>query len=233
DPEHLENMLKKERERFKEALIITESVFSMDGDRAPLKELVELKEEYGCRMMVDEAHATGIFGARGSGLVEEDGLEERVDLVMGTFGKALGGFGAYLASTKEVIEYLINFCRSFIYSTALPPSTVAVDRASVEIIKEEPWRRKVLLENAAYLRGELSRSGLKVGGSSQIIPLIVGDKEAAEGLSGSLKNAGYWALPIRPPTVPEGGSRIRLSLTYNHTKDILKGLADEIRAFYE
>ncbi len=231
DPGHLENMLKKERKRFKEALIITESIFSMDGDRAPLKELVDLKERYNCRIMVDEAHATGIFGARGSGVVEDENLEEDVDLIMGTFGKALGGFGAYIASTSDIIRYLVNFCRSFIYSTSLPPSIVAVNMESLKVIKDEPWRRKGLLENAVYLRSELQKSGLKARGSSQIIPLIIGDNEVAQDFSERLKDAGYRALPIRPPTVPEGESRIRFSLTYNHTKDILKGLLDEIYAF--
>jgi len=233
DPRHLESALKEERGKFKEALIITESIFSMDGDRAPLKELVDLKEKYDCRMMVDEAHATGIFGAHGSGVVEEDGLEDRVDFIMGTFGKALGGFGAYMASTKYITEYLVNFCRSFIYSTSLPPSVIAVNMASVKIVKSEPWRRKGLLENAAYLRGELEELGLNVRGSSQIVPLIIEGTEEAAGLSERLKGAGYWALPIRPPTVPEGESRIRFSLTYNHTKDILRGLVDEIRAFFK
>ena len=231
DPEHLENMLKKERGMFREALIITESIFSMDGDRAPLKELVDLKERYNCRIMVDEAHATGIFGVRGSGVVEEEDLEENVDLIMGTFGKALGGFGAYMASTNDITRYLVNFCRSFIYSTSLPPSIVAVNMAGVKVIKDEPWRRKGLLENAAYLRSELQRAGFKVRGTSQIVPLLIGDNEASVRLSEKLKDAGYRALPIRPPTVPEGESRIRFSLTYNHTKDILKGLVDAIRTF--
>ena len=149
DLDHLKSLLKNNRKNFKQALIITESVFSMDGDRAPISGLVKLKEEYNCKMMVDEAHATGIFGKNGSGIVEEENLSERIELIMGTFSKALGSFGAYLACSERVKKYLINTCRSFIYSTALPPSVIAANIKSLELVKNEPVRRKTLLENAS------------------------------------------------------------------------------------
>ena len=120
-----ESLLKKERPKFKKALVVTETIFSMDGDRAPLEELVWLKEKYDCEIMVDEAHATGVFGKEGAGVVQDEGLERKIDFIMGTFSKALAGFGAYLATSKRIVQYLINSCRSFIYSTALPPSIIA------------------------------------------------------------------------------------------------------------
>jgi 8-amino-7-oxononanoate synthase len=229
DVEHLELLLKKERHKFSEALIVTESIFSMDGDKAPIKDLIALKRRYDCRIMVDEAHATGIFGKNGSGIIEEEGLSEEVDLIMGTFGKALGGFGAYLASSSGMIDYLINSCRSFMYSTALPPSVIAADLAGLDVIKEEPYRREALCENSAFFRDGLIKAGFSIKGSSQIVPVIIGDSRETVSLSQKLQNRGYWALPIRPPTVPAGESRLRFSLTYNHTREILEGLIYEMR----
>jgi 8-amino-7-oxononanoate synthase len=228
DINHLESLLKKERGKFKEAVIITETIFSMEGDRCPLKEIVNLKERYNCLLMVDEAHATGIFGRRGSGVVEDEGLTERVDLIMGTFSKALGSFGAYLASTKRITDYLINSSRSFIYSTALPPTIIAANLASLELIKMEPFRRKRLLGNSDYFRHELKKKGFAVRGLSQIVPLILGNSEKAIKLSQELRNRGYWIFPIRPPTVPKNEARLRFSLTYNHTKEVLERFINDI-----
>lgn len=205
DLTHLEDILTKERRRFKRALIVTETIFSMDGDRSCLPGLVDLKERYGCQIMVDEAHATGIYGEDGSGIVEEEGLADRVDLIMGTFSKALGGFGAYLAAPRKIVEYLINTCRSFIYSTALPPAIIASNLASIELLKKEPYRRQKLLESAAYFRGRLKDMGLDVRGSSHIVPLVVGDNSTVTDFAKRLQGMGYWVLPIRPPTVPMGG----------------------------
>lgn len=229
DTGHLESLLKKERGRSEEALIVTESIFSMDGDRPPLKELIALKKKYDCKIMVDEAHATGIFGPTGSGIVEDEGLTGEVDLIMGTFGKALGGFGAYIASSGKIIEYIINFCRSFIYSTALPPPVIAAGLAAIETVRREPFRRKRLLENAAYFRGLLNGAGFKTRGDSQIVPVIIGSNEKAVAYSKALCARGYWVLPIRPPTVPVGEARLRFSLTYEHTKDILDNLINDMR----
>lgn len=228
DPGHLELLLKKERSKFKRALIITETIFSMDGDRAPLHDLVGLKERYNCSMMVDEAHATGIYGAHGSGVVEEEGLSHKIDLIMGTFSKGLGSFGAYCASSKEITDYLINMCRSFIYSTSLPPATIAANLASLAIVKEEPHRRQRLLELAHYFRLRLISMGFDVRGSSHIIPVITGENVRTQELARALQARGYWVLPIRPPTVPVGQARLRFSLTYHHNKDIVDELLRDI-----
>lgn len=228
DPQHLESLLKKKRGNFKNALIVSESIFSMDGDRAPLSELVRLKEKYACRLMVDEAHATGVFGNNGSGIVEEEGLEKEVDLVMGTFSKALGGFGAYLAASKNIIDYLINTCRSFIYSTALPAALIAADITSLDLVKDEPGRRGKILSLAEYFRGRLQERGFRVKGSSQIIPLILKDAQRAVSYAEDLQKKGYWVLPIRPPTVPAKEARLRFSLTFYHSQEILNQLIDEL-----
>jgi 8-amino-7-oxononanoate synthase len=228
DTGHLEFLLKKERDKFKEALIITETVFSMDGDRAPLQEIVTLKDKYRCLLMVDEAHATGIFGKNGAGIIEEEGLNREIELIMGTFSKALGSFGAYLACSRKVRDYLINSCRGFIYSTAPAPSVIAASIAALELIKEEPFRRKILLENADYFRDKLKMQGFQTRGSSQIIPLIIKDTQRAVMISQRLREKGYWVLPIRPPTVTQGQARLRFSLTYFHAKDILDELIGHI-----
>ncbi len=221
DTEHLEGLLNKERKNFRNALLVTETVFSMDGDIAPIPEMVGLKDEFDCLFMVDEAHATGIFGDHGSGVVELAGRSADVDIVMGTFSKALGGFGAYAAFSHKIRNFLINTCRSFIYSTALPASVIAADLESLCIIKNEPHRRKTLLSNAAYFRKSLQGKGFEVSGESQIIPIVVGENAEALALSEFLRDKGYWVTPVRPPTVPKGSARIRISLSYDHTKEIL------------
>ena len=201
----------------------------MDGDKPPLKELVGLKKKYNSMIMVDEAHATGIFGKSGSGIVEEQDLTQDIDLIMGTFSKALGSFGAYITASNKIKEYLLNACRSFIYSTALPPSVIAASLAGLDLVEKEPFRRKILLANAAYFRKELHKYGFTVKGSSQIVPLIIGDSGKTIAISGELKRKGYWVLPIRPPTVPVGGERLRFSLTYHHSRRVLERLVNDIR----
>ncbi len=228
DMEHLESLLEKNTDNFKNKLIVTETVFSMDGDKPPLKKMVDLKERYGCELMADEAHATGIFGKDGSGAVAEYGLVDGVDLIMGTFSKALGSFGAYLACSQQTKEYLINTCHSFIYSTALPAGIIAANIAGLEVIKDEPFRRQQLLENADYFREELLKNGFEVAGTSQIIPLLTGDTEKTISLSEKLRDRGYWVLPIRPPTVGPGKARLRFSLTYEHDKEMLGELANDL-----
>lgn len=228
DVQHLESLLKKERAKFKHALIVTESVFSMDGDKAPLKDLCYLKEKYNCEIFVDEAHATGIFGKDGAGVVQEEGLEREIDFIMGTFSKALGSFGAYLATSKKVVNYLVNTCRGFIYSTALPPAIIASNLVSIDLVKAESYRREKLLESTEYFRQALKSRGFALKGNSQIIPLVIGkNKETCE-FAQHLQEGGYWVLPIRPPTVPQGEARLRFSLTFYHTKEILQRLIDDI-----
>lgn len=227
DLNDLEDILKSRRGKFKKALVVTETIFSMDGDRPPLKELANLKERYDCHMMVDEAHATGVYGKNGSGVVEEEGLSDRVDIIMGTFSKALGSFGAYIAASKEVIDYLINTCRSFIYSTSLPPAVVASNLASLEIIKEEPYRREKLLKNAHYFRGMLKAAGFEIRGSSQIIPVIIGPSRNTDRIAKELQAKGWWALPIRPPTVTRNEARLRFSLNFYHDSENLQKLVED------
>jgi 8-amino-7-oxononanoate synthase len=230
DSGHLESLLEKERDKYSRSLIITETIFSMDGDRPPLKELVRLKEKYHCLLMADEAHATGIYGRKGSGVVEEEGLQQEVDLVMGTFSKGLGSFGAYLACSRKIADYLINVCRSFIYSTALPPAVIACNLASIELVEEEPYRRLELLESAGYFRRALEEGGFNVRSSSQIIPLIIGENQKAVDFARALQEKGYWVLPIRPPTVPPNEARLRFSLTYYHDRRILDRLIESVYA---
>ncbi|MFH1519409.1 MAG: 8-amino-7-oxononanoate synthase [Candidatus Omnitrophota bacterium] len=228
DSNHLEQLLKEQRHKFQEALIITESVFSMDGDKPALGELVSLKEKYNCKLMVDEAHATGIFGKSGAGVVEEAGVVKKIDLIMGTFSKALGSFGGYVSGSKSLVDYLINTARSFIYSTALPPAVIAANLASLELVEEEPQRRRDLISNADYFRKNLKEAGFKIRGSSQIVPLIVSDNQKVIKISQELQKKGYWVFPIRPPTVPTGESRLRFSLTYHHSKEVLERLIKDL-----
>ncbi len=228
DPSHLESLLKKHVDKFDSRLIVTETIFSMDGDRPPLRDIVDLKNKYRCRLMVDEAHATGIFAKDGSGIVAEEGLVDEVDLIMGTFGKALGSFGAYVTGSKKMIQYLVNTCRSFIYSTALPPAVIAANLAALELIETEPFRRIELLENALYFRTELAGKGFEIKSCSQIVPVITGDTKTAAVLSERLSESGYWVLPIRPPTVPKGRARLRFSLTWHHNKKILSDLIEHV-----
>ncbi|MDP2912435.1 MAG: 8-amino-7-oxononanoate synthase [Candidatus Omnitrophota bacterium] len=228
DADHLKALIGRERSKFTNVLIITETIFSMDGDRSDLKAIVDIKERFNCRLMVDEAHATGIYGENGSGIVEEDKLSERVDFIMGTFGKALGSFGAYLAASKSYCDYLVNRCRSFIYSTALPPAVIAASLAGISLVKEEPFRRQGLLKSAEYLRRRLKAKGFDVRGSSQIVPVITGDNSKTVKFAQTLREKGYWVLPIRPPTVPEGEGRLRFSLTFDHGMAVVEKLLDDM-----
>ncbi len=229
DMEHLEDLLKRERSKFGQALILTETIFSMDGDRARLRELVELKERYNCMLMVDEAHATGVFGHEGRGVVHMEGLTEQVDLVMGTFSKALGGFGAYLASSRKVTDYLVNAARSFIFSTALPGCIIAANLAALDVCRSEPWRGPALLDRARKFRAALSEKGWSVSGESQIIPVMIGESTTALRYAAVLLNKGFRALPIRPPTVPEGTARFRFSLCCEHREEEVSALVEAMR----
>jgi 7-keto-8-aminopelargonate synthetase-like enzyme len=150
---------------------------------------------------------------------------------MGTFSKALGSFGSYVATSNEIRDYLVNTCRSFIYSTALPPAVIAADLASLDVVESEPQRRRTLLENAGYLRASLKEKGFDVKGDSQILPIILGDNEKALKASRFLNEKGYWAVPVRPPTVPQGEARLRISLTFDHKKGILDKFLRESGGF--
>ncbi len=217
DLNHLEDLLKEKRGRGS-ALIVVESIYSMDGDRCPLRELVELKERFGCLLMVDEAHATGVFGQNGGGVIEEDGVSGGVDLAMGTFGKALGSYGAYVAGNREMIDYLVNRARSFIFSTALPPAVAAASLAAVRLIRQEPDLRHELHEKITCFKALLRTGGCGADlGPSQIIPILIGESGAALHKADLLRKQGIFATAVRPPTVPDGTARLRFSITRHHS----------------
>jgi len=212
-------------------LIVTESLFSMDGDEAPLAEIIELAERYGAMVMVDEAHATGIYEPNGAGLIAKLGLGERVSVQMGTLGKALGGFGAYVVGSKALRELMINRCRSFVFTTALPPAVMAMGIAAIDLVKKEPERRQALRRNCETLRSGLRGLDYRLGASgSQILPLIVGDADACMKFSEYLLSRGVFAQGIRPPTVPPGTSRLRITLMATHADE---HLGRALRAFEE
>jgi glycine C-acetyltransferase/8-amino-7-oxononanoate synthase len=208
------------------ALIVTESVFSMDGDVAPLEEISELAQRYDVRVMVDEAHATGCVGEGGRGAVADAGLEGEIDVVVGTLGKALGSYGAFVACDAEICKLLTNCARSLIFSTAPPPPAVAGALAALELLCEQPRRVDRLHANAEVLRGELAREGFDVSGSTtQIVPLVVGDASMAMRVCEAALERRVFAQAIRPPTVPPGTSRLRLAVMATHTKDELRDAA--------
>jgi 8-amino-7-oxononanoate synthase len=217
DLEHLELLLKQAPSGARK-LIVTETIFSMDGDEAPLVGIVELAEKYSAMVMVDEAHATGIFGANGAGVVAQLGLGERVLVQMGTLGKALGGFGAYVAGSSALRDLLINRCRTFIYTTALPPAVMAMALAAIDLVRNEPQRRAALWENCRRLKQGLSGLGFELGASeSPILPLIIGEAAKCMKFSEQLLARGVFAQGIRPPTVPPGTSRLRITLMATHS----------------
>ena len=221
DLNHLEDLLKSHRSRYRRAMIVVESVYSMDGDLALVSELLELRGRYGAMLMIDEAHATGVFGAKGEGIISQTGAES-VDVILGTFGKALGGYGAFVAVSNQMRQFLLNRARTFIFSTALPPAIIGANLAAVKLLDEEPGRRNRVCELASELRRALREDlGLNTPSESQIVPVMVGDSQSALSLAESLQDAGFFVKAIRPPTVPEGTARIRLSVTANHSlKDV-------------
>jgi glycine C-acetyltransferase/8-amino-7-oxononanoate synthase len=224
DVEHLAWGLAEAGERA--SLIVTDGVFSMDGDVAPLEDLARLARAHGCRLMVDEAHATGAMGPGGRGSVAAADLSEEVDLVVGTLGKALGSYGAYVCASGELSEYLLNTARSFIFSTALPPPVLAAALAALELLEAEPERVRKLSANAATLREDLVAEGLAAGGGqSQIVPLEVGDAGRTMELCERLLERGVFAQGIRPPTVPPGSSRLRFSVMATHEQADLRDAA--------
>lgn len=225
DLNRLEQML-KEAPGGRRRLIITDSVFSVDGDLAPLKELVELKERYGVWLMLDEAHATGVLGPGGAGLAQDLGLTEAVEIHMGTFSKALGSLGGYVAGARGLIDYLHNRARSFIYSTALPPPVLGAIQAALRIVRKEPERRAGLLKKSAKFRRALKNAGFDtLESATQIVPVLVGPNEATLKFAAALREKGLMAVGLRPPTVPPGKARVRFSLSAAHgTEDLERGL---------
>jgi 8-amino-7-oxononanoate synthase len=223
-------------------LIVTDGLFSMDGDLAPLAELADLAEEFEAMLLVDEAHATGVFGRHGRGVAEQLGdcpnfrasengtaplggasLEDRIHVRIGTLSKALGCVDGFVAGSRALIEWLVNRARPYVFSTAAPAATSAAALAALDIVEQEPQRRQSLLARAETLRTELAARGWNTGSSaSQIIPIVIGDPERAVKLSQDLRDHGLFVPAIRPPTVPEGEACLRVSLTTNHTEEMTK-----------
>jgi 8-amino-7-oxononanoate synthase len=207
-------------------LIVTDSVFSMDGDLAPLPEILELAREHGARTIVDEAHATGALGPDGRGAIAQAGLEGEIDIVIGTLGKALGSYGAYACAREQTIRYLINTARTLIFSTAPPPPAIAGALAALELLEERPHRVRRLRCNARVLRRALAGEGMPVKETEMhIVPLIVGDEHAAMNLCEAVLRRGVFAQAIRPPTVAPGTSRLRLAVMASHTTAELRDAA--------
>ena len=222
DTENLEKLL-KETECRGHKFLVTESLFSMDGDVAPLDKYAALCRETNTNLIVDDAHAVGVYGEKGSGLIEEFGIENQVFLSVNTAGKALGVSGAFVAGNNLTIEHLIQKARSFIFSTAPVPAVADALKTAIEIAEKEPERREKLLYLSRVLREKLNENGIFVPmDNSQIIPIIVGDSEKAVEIAGNLQAKGFDVRAIRPPTVPENTSRLRVSLNAGLTEKLLE-----------
>ncbi|MED0679868.1 8-amino-7-oxononanoate synthase [Aneurinibacillus thermoaerophilus] len=217
DMDDLRNKIRSAQETKK--LIVTDGVFSMDGDIAPLHDIVEVAQTHGAWVMVDDAHATGVLGETGAGTAEYFGISDRIQLLMGTLSKSVGAEGGYVAASRTVVDYLRNHARSFIFQTSLSPGVVASALEGIRIIREEPERRRRLLKNARLLRDGLTKLGFTlVEGITPIVAVMIGEAEKAVRFSARLEEEGVFAPAIRPPTVPQGSSRIRVTLMATHTQ---------------
>lgn len=230
DTNHLRTLLRESRDA-RRRLIVTDSVFSMDGDLAPLAEIVELAREYRAAIVLDEAHGVGVIGPGGRGLAASLGLTREIDVHIGTLSKALGAYGAYVAGSAILTDYLVNRARSFIYSTGLPPAVAAAADAALGVVESEPSLVERLHDNARYMREGLERLGFRIGRTeSPILPVIVGEAEAALHLSRALFSRGVYVIAIRPPTVPPGTARLRVTPTAAHSR---RELDEALSAFAE
>ncbi len=225
DTAHLAELLDRHATDPCPKFILTESVFSMDGDVAPIAEIAKLAREHDAMLVVDDAHATGILGEGGRG------LSDGADLVIGTFSKALGSFGAYVACSETMRDYLVNRCGALIYSTALPPQVLGAIDAALDLLPSLDDERKRVADLSAHFRREARGLGYGTAGSStQIVPVVAGTADAALRLSEALRQAGYWATAIRPPTVPQGTSRVRCVFTAAHGSEDVDGLSEALAA---
>ena len=212
DYQAIETILAKERKHYRQVFIVTESIFSMDGDTADLRELVRLKDQWQATLYVDEAHGVGIRGALGRGLAEEQGVHRQIEILTGTFGKAFGGQGAFVVGSQVLIDYLLNTARSQIFTTGLPPVSVHWLCYVLDRIPQMQEQRAKVAGLSAQLRQALRAEGLVTMGESNIVPVMIGDASRAVTAAESICNHGYWVKAVRPPTVPAGTSRLRLSL---------------------
>ena len=230
DMNHLEYLLKKNKFKSNPKFILSETVFSMDGDFADIESLVKLKKKYNSFLFLDEAHATGIYGDNGFGLSLK--FSNDIDCVTGTFSKAFGSFGAYISCSKNLKSFLINKCPSFIYSTALPFSLLASIYSSIKMIPKLKNERKKLIKNSFYLREILKRENFNIGNSqTNIIPIIIGDSKKTISISKGLERKGFYVVPIRPPSVPLNSSRLRISISSCHSQNNIKKLFNSLKMF--
>jgi glycine C-acetyltransferase len=224
DAAHCEELLKEIENEPGHKLVITDGVFSMDGDIGPVDKLAALAEKYGAIMMVDDAHASGVLGRNGRGSIDHFGMHGRVDVQVGTLSKAIGALGGYVCGSKDLIDYLYHRARPFLFSTSHPPSVAASCIAAFEILEQEPERIERLWSNTRYFQGELKGAGFNIGGvntpatETPITPVIIGEGRAAMEYSRALFAEGVMGTGIAFPTVPEGKARIRLILTSEHTR---------------
>jgi glycine C-acetyltransferase len=217
--------------RQQRTLLITDGVFSMDGDLGPLPELCDLADEYGCIMMVDDAHASGVFGRAGRGTVDHFGMHGRVDVQVGTLSKALGALGGYVAGSRSLVEFLYRRARPFLFSTSHPPSVAATCIAALDVLEHEPQWMERLWSNTRFFKGGLEALGFDIGISeSPITPVMVGDGALAMTLSDRLFDAGVFAQGIGFPTVPQGKARVRTIVTATHTEDELQFALDAFKS---
>lgn len=222
DVSHLEQVLALHAPTARRVLVVTESVFSMDGDCAPLREIVPVAKRHGAWLMVDEAHAVGVFGKEGAGLVHELGLTDAVDVQVGTLGKALGSFGAYVAGSRALIDLLVNRARSFIFTTGLPPAAAAAAGAAIALCQREPERAAGLRSRVQQLGDSLRAAGLDVPHiESQILPVMIGEADRAVRAADLLLQRGLYVAAIREPTVAPRTARLRLSVMASHRQEQL------------
>ncbi len=231
DMKHLKQLLEAKRSNRENVLIVADSVYSMEGDTAPLDELVEIKDRYGCFLYLDEAHGIGVFGEHGGGLAEEAGLSQKVDIIMTTFGKALGNYGAFVACDGVVRQFLINKARSFIFSTALPPAVIGGVDCAIDVLVNEPVRRDVLKKNYEYFREGLRETNLEIRGNAHIVPVIAGTERHALEIAGYMFENRIFAPAIRPPAVPSNSARLRFSITCDHQKEDLDKVIELLKEY--
>ena len=226
DVSQLSDLLKRSRAARK--IVVTDGVFSMDGDIAPLPDLVEAKDRHGALLVVDDAHATGVLPPRGRGTTDHFGLDGRVEIQMGTLSKALGTYGAYIGASRAMVDYFINKCRPFIFNTGLPPAIAGATLASLRLLSGEPGLLASLWGNQEAFRGEMASRGRAVDSPTAIVPILVGGDEDTMAVSGALFDRGVFVHGIRPPTVPEGTGRLRLTLMATHTREMVATAAARI-----
>jgi 8-amino-7-oxononanoate synthase len=229
DVERLREILRRDRGRFRRLLIATDGVFSMDGDLAPLGALAEAAEVAGAMVLVDEAHATGVFGPDGRGAAAACAVAGRVQVKVGTLSKALGSLGGFVAGSRALVDWLTNHARPLVYSTALPPAAAAAAREALALSLAEPWRRHRVLDLGSTLARKLEGAGFSVGTSAgSVIPVLLGAPERAVRVAARLRERGFFVPAIRPPTVPAGTSRLRISLSAAHQDDEVAALAEAL-----